>query len=173
MGKTIIVSEETVRDLLEAHASLSAWYYELWAGLRAANATAHAPDDAARAAFVERLAADFPELAAVAKQIRVPRMYVPAPPAYATPSASPHNLPSLPGAFPPPPPPPGGSGALSLGSLPPLPLPLPPPFEALPPLPPPFEEPATLAEPSARPRDLAAPVAPPPMINPGAVKYER
>ncbi len=105
MGKTIIVSEETVRDLLEAHASLSAWYYELWAGLRAANATAHALDDAARAASVERLAADFPELAAVAKQIRVPRMYVPAPPAYATPSASPHNLPGLPGALPPPPPP--------------------------------------------------------------------
>ena len=88
MGKTIIVSEETVRDLLEAHASLSAWYYELWAGLRAANATAHAPDDAARAAFVERLAADFPELATVAKQIRVPRMYVPAPPAYATPGTA-------------------------------------------------------------------------------------
>ena len=50
MGKNIIVSEETLRDLLEAHASLSAWYYELWSGLRAANATARTPDDAARAA---------------------------------------------------------------------------------------------------------------------------
>ena len=157
MGKTIIVSEETVRDLLEAHASLSAWYYELWAGLRAANATAHAPDDAARAAFVERLAADFPELAAVTKQIRVPRLYVPAPPAYATPSASPSNIP---GALPPPPPPPGGSGALSLG--------------ALPPPPPPSEEPITLMEPSqARVRESSGAVPPPPMINPGSVKYNR
>ena len=172
MGKTIIVSEETIRDLLEAHASLSAWYYELWAGLRAANATAHAPDDAARAAFVERLAADFPDLAAVAKQIRVPRMYVPAPPAYATPSASPSNLP---GAPPPPPPPPGGSGPLSLGALPPLPVPLPlPPFDALPPPPPPSEEPITLMEPSqARVRESSGVIAPPPMINPGAVKYSR
>ncbi|MEO7328074.1 MAG: hypothetical protein ABI193_05825 [Minicystis sp.] len=80
MGKNIIVSEETLRDLLEAHASLSAWYYELWSGLRAANATARTPDDAARAAFVERLATDFPEIAAVARSIRVPRLYVPAPP---------------------------------------------------------------------------------------------
>jgi hypothetical protein len=84
MGKNIIVSEETLRDLLEAHASLSAWYYELWAGLRAAKATAGTPDDAARAAFVERLATDFPELASVARSIRVPRMYVPAPPPFPT-----------------------------------------------------------------------------------------
>jgi hypothetical protein len=164
MGKTIIVSEETVRDLLEAHASLSAWYYELWSGLRAANATARTPDDAARAAFVERLAADFPELASVAKQIRVPRMYVPAPPAYATPSASPS---SMPGAPPLPPPPPGGdNGPLSLGRLPPLPLPLP--------FPPNFDEPATLLEPAqARVREASPDVAPPPMIVPGAVKYDR
>ncbi len=164
MGKTIIVSEETVRDLLEAHASLSAWYYELWSGLRAANATARTPDDAARAAFVERLAADFPELAGVAKQIRVPRMYVPAPPAYATPSASPS---SMPGAPPMPPPPPGDNGPLSLGALPPLPLPLP--------FPPNFDEPQTLIEPAqARVREAANPeVAPPPMIIPGAVKYDR
>ncbi len=158
MGRTIIVSEETVRDLLEAHASLSAWYYELWSSLRAANATAHTPDDAARAAFVERLAADFPELAAVAKQIRVPRMYVPAPPAYATPSGP---AVALPGAPPLPPPPPGG--ALSLGTLPPLPLP-----------PPPFGEPPTLAEPASRRwREATVEVEPPPMITPGAVKYDR
>src|SRR5215813_3530861 len=94
MGKNVIVSEETLRDLLEANASLSAWYYELWAGLRAVNATARTPDDAARAAFVERLAADFPEIAVVARSIKVPRMYVPAPPPYmmkhaAPPQASP------------------------------------------------------------------------------------
>ena len=93
MGKNIIVSEETIRDLLEAHASLSAWYYELWAALRAANGTARSPDDAARARFVERLISDFPEIATVAKQIKVPRMFVPAPPAVsATPvtAQSPH-----------------------------------------------------------------------------------
>ena len=81
MGKNVIVSEETIKDLLEAHAALSAWYYQLWSALRAANGTARSPDDAARSAFVERLATDFPEIAAVAKQIKVPRMFVPAPPA--------------------------------------------------------------------------------------------
>jgi hypothetical protein len=96
MGKNIIVSEETLRDLLEAHASLSAWYYELWSGLRAANATARTPDDAARAAFVERLATDFPEIAAVARSIRVPRMYVPAPPTVSRPAAPSADLPAPP-----------------------------------------------------------------------------
>jgi hypothetical protein len=80
MGRNVIVSEETVRELLEAHASLSAWYYELWSALRAANGTARSPDDAARAAFAERLGAEFPELASVARAIKVPRLYVPAPP---------------------------------------------------------------------------------------------
>jgi hypothetical protein len=95
MGRNIIVSEETVRELLEAHASLSAWYYELWSALRATNGAARTPDDAARAAFVERLAADFPELASVARTIEVPRMFVPAPPA-APPSAQDlHEPPTL------------------------------------------------------------------------------
>jgi hypothetical protein len=80
MGKNIIVSEDTIRDLLEAHASLSAWYYELTGALRAAHAVARTPDDAARSAFVERLAADFPELAGIARTIKVPRMFVPPPP---------------------------------------------------------------------------------------------
>jgi hypothetical protein len=83
MGKNIIVSEETLRDLLEAHASLSAWYYELTTALRAAHGVARSPDDETRAAFVERLAIDFPELAAVARTIRVPRMFVPPPPTLA------------------------------------------------------------------------------------------
>ena len=83
MGKNIIVSEETLRDLLEAHASLSAWYYELSAALRAAHGVARTPDDQTRAAFVERLAADFPEVAEVARTIRVPRMFVPPPPSVA------------------------------------------------------------------------------------------
>jgi hypothetical protein len=84
MGKNVIVSEQTLRDLLEAHASLSAWYYELWAALRAGTAP-RPPDDAARGAFVERLASDFPEIASVARSIEVPRMFVPPPPSYAVP----------------------------------------------------------------------------------------
>src|SRR5262245_14440110 len=132
MGKNVIVSEETLRDLLEAHASLSAWYYELWAALRAANATARTPDDAARAAFVERLAADFPEIASIARSIKVPRMYVPAPPpARSTP-------------------PPVGKE---------------------------IDEPSTIVEPApARVREHEAAgqadsPAPPPLVNPGSVKY--
>jgi hypothetical protein len=85
MGKNIIVSEDTIRDLLEAHASLSAWYYELWSALRGANATADAPEDAARAAFVERTAASFPEVGSIARSIRVPRMFVPPPPSVTVP----------------------------------------------------------------------------------------
>jgi hypothetical protein len=80
MAKTVIVSESTIRDLLEAHASLSAWYYELSAALRAAGGTCPPPDDPARAAFVERLTNDFPELATVVKSIGIPRAYVPPPP---------------------------------------------------------------------------------------------
>lgn len=82
MGKNVIVSEETLVDLLEAHASLSAWYYELSAALRQARGVVRTPDDATRASFVPRLAQDFPELAAVARTIRVPRTFVPPPPAY-------------------------------------------------------------------------------------------
>jgi hypothetical protein len=84
MGRNIIVSEETVQRLLEEHASLSAWYYEHLAALRAANTTGLGPvpppDDAARSAFVEGLLHDFPDLAQVVRAIRVPRAYVPPPP---------------------------------------------------------------------------------------------
>lgn len=80
MARNVIVTEQTLRDLLEAHASLSAWYYELSAALRAAGGVAQSPSDAARAAFVDRIVADFPELAAVARTIKVPRMFVPPPP---------------------------------------------------------------------------------------------
>jgi len=80
MGKNLIVSEETIRDLLEAHASLSAWYYELREAVRRSHGMLKSPDDATRAAFANRLAIDFPELAAIAKTIQVPRMFVPPPP---------------------------------------------------------------------------------------------
>lgn len=141
MGKNVIVSEETLRDLLEAHASLSAWYYELWAGLRAVNATARTPDDAARAAFVERLAAEFPDIAHVARSIQVPRMYVPAPPPYLMQAA----------AMPPP-----------RGADEPATIAEPAPTRAKPP--PEADAPAEAATESSK-------VAPPPLVNPSAVKY--
>jgi len=142
MGKNIIVSEETVRDLLEAHASLSAWYYELWAGLRAANATARTPDDATRAAFVERLAAEFPEIASVARSIQVPRMYVPAPPAYVA-----------------------GEGA-----APPPKRPADEPATVIEPAQ--ARAKAATPDEAPRPAPEAPAVAPPALINPAAVKYE-
>jgi hypothetical protein len=79
MGKNVILPEETVRDLLEAYASLSAWYYQLWGALRSVNGSAQTPDEAARAAFIRRFTQDYPELGAVAKTITAPRPYVPPP----------------------------------------------------------------------------------------------
>jgi hypothetical protein len=150
MGKNVIVSEDTIRDLLEAHASLSAWYYELWSALRAANASASAPDDAARAAFVERMATSFPEVASIARSIRVPRMYVPPPPAVSIPPAREPEIEEPPTTVEPAParlrelqsprseP---GAGAAPAAAQP--------------------------ASPGARPE-----VTPPPLVNPSSVKYE-
>jgi hypothetical protein len=95
MGRNVIVSEETVRDLLEAHASLSAWYHQLWSALRAGQTAADPPSEAARAAFVERLATDFPEVARVARSIQVPRLYVPALPAAPSPMGEDGEQPTL------------------------------------------------------------------------------
>lgn len=77
--KTIIVSAETARNLIEAHASLAAWYYQLSEALHGASITATPPSMAQRLAFVEQLAAQFPELGAVAAAITDPRPYVPPP----------------------------------------------------------------------------------------------
>lgn len=107
MSRTVIVSSETLSALIEAHASMAAWYYELWRASREGNAVVP-PSDAARRAFIARLADDFPELAATARAITVPRMYVPPPPMVAPPAiVAPHtgdervdrgeNSPGLPG----------------------------------------------------------------------------
>lgn len=153
MGKNVILSEQTVSDLLEAYASLAAWYYQLWAAVRSANASAEPPDDAARAAFMQRLAQDYPELAALAKAIPAPRMFVPPPAAMAVPPAmaappvmaQPAIVPGVIHV------PQGGPG----------------------------EEAATLIEPApARLREMkaseppGAAVAPPPFVAPGTVKYD-
>ena len=79
MSRTVIVSEATLGTLLEAHASLAAWYYELWRAVRE-GAPVKSPDDGARKAFLARVAADFPEIAATARKIDAPRLYVPPPP---------------------------------------------------------------------------------------------
>ena len=147
MGKNVIVSEETLRELLEAHASLAAWYYELWAGLRAANATARTPDDAARAAFVERLANEFPEIAHIARSIRVPRIYVPAPPAHVAPGV------------------PRGREEIET-----LIEPAPARAKSNPGEPPAEELPAPAAFDALKAPDA---LAPPPMVDPKQVKYER
>lgn len=87
MGKTVILSEQTARDLLEAYASLAAWYYQLWGALRSGSGAPQAPSEAARAAFLQRLALDYPELAPVAKTIASPRPFLPPPPALPAPYA--------------------------------------------------------------------------------------
>jgi hypothetical protein len=79
MARTVIVSEETVLKLVEAHASMAAWYYELWRALREGGAV-QPPDEAARRAFIERLASEFPDIADAARSIRSPRPFVPPPP---------------------------------------------------------------------------------------------
>jgi hypothetical protein len=99
MGRNLIVSEDTIRDLLEAHASLAAWYYELSAGLRAAGGSARTPDDATRMAFIQRLADDFPEISAVARTIRNPRMFIPPPPALPSAKAGPGGPEDMPTAI--------------------------------------------------------------------------
>ena len=84
MGRTTILSTDTLSALLEAHASMAAWYYELWAAARDGRAPAMPPDEARRA-HLERVAGEFPEVAAIARSIHAPRMYVPAPPEVAPP----------------------------------------------------------------------------------------
>ncbi|MGK4001950.1 hypothetical protein WMF31_04960 [Sorangium sp. So ce1036] len=149
MGKNIIVSEDTIRDLLEAHASLSAWYYELWSALRVAKASASAPDDAARAAFVERMAVSFPEVASIARSIRVPRMFVPPPPAVSVPPSPTAETPEEPPTAIEPAP-------ARLREL-----------HGQPPKSQPGSGPAHPSAPQAQPA-----IAPPPMVIPSAVKYE-
>jgi hypothetical protein len=77
--RTVILSESTLSALIEAHASMAAWHYELWRALREGSPP-RTPDEASRKAFVARLAADFPEVASTANSITTPRLYIPPPP---------------------------------------------------------------------------------------------
>ena len=82
MGRTVIVSEESLRSLLQANAALSAWYHEF---LRASReqTPVMTPSDATRKAFLDRIASELPEVAAVAQAIGTPPVYVPPPIAFA------------------------------------------------------------------------------------------
>jgi hypothetical protein len=85
VARTVIVSEETASALIEAHASLAAWYYRLAGALRQAGAGVEPPTDDERRAFVAQLAEQFPEIAGVARAITQPRPYIP-PPAFPAPA---------------------------------------------------------------------------------------
>jgi len=120
--KTLIVSRDTICSLLEAHASMAAWYYQLYNALRAAGAGAEPPDERLRLAFLQQIGTHFPDLGEVARSIDHPRPYIP-PPAFvpsagegpepaagdaeppAVPDAAPTESASTPppGAVPPPP----------------------------------------------------------------------
>ena len=82
---TVILSDETVKNLIEAHASMAAWYYAMSKALRDAGAGVHPPSDADRKAFVQSMAQHYPEIAAIAQSIDAPRAFVP-PPVVAAPA---------------------------------------------------------------------------------------
>ncbi len=86
MAKTVILSEETIRNLIEAHASMAAWHYQMSDALHRAGVTAQAPSDEQRRARVAQVAMHYPEVATVAQTISAPRAFVP-PPVIAAPAA--------------------------------------------------------------------------------------
>jgi hypothetical protein len=78
MPRTVILSEETLRALLEANASLAAWYHEFVRASREQTPVS-TPGDVTRKAFLDRLAAEHPEVAQVVSTMQVPPIYVPPP----------------------------------------------------------------------------------------------
>jgi hypothetical protein len=167
MAKSVILSEDTVRGLLEAHASMAAWYYELARALQS-QSPARTPDDATRAAFLARAAEEFPEIAAVARTITAPRVYVPAA-AVPPPADAPQAVPSAPTSVGAPAEPPDVPP--SVVSAPSHVAPAPPAVVA-----PPAQVPG-VAPVSGGPSSVAgasgeeAPPPPPPLVVPGTVKY--
>lgn len=81
MARTVILSEETLRALLEANASLAAWYHEFVRASRE-QTPVNTPGDVTRKAFLERLAVEHPEVASVVSQMSTPSVYVPPPLGY-------------------------------------------------------------------------------------------
>jgi hypothetical protein len=163
--KTLILSHETACRLLEAHASMAAWYYQLTDALRAAGGQAEPPDGEKLKAFIEQLASHFPELAEAARSIDQPRPYIP-PPVFAAPAVPP---PAPADAVAPP--------AAPLDTNQPA-TPAPPPPVA------PAQVPDVVTTPAEPPAADGAsshvgqagggddPVAPPPMVDPKKVRYD-
>jgi hypothetical protein len=82
MPRTVILSEETLRALLEANASLAAWYHEFVRASRE-QTPVQTPGDVTRKAFLDRLATEHPEVAALVSQMGTPSVFVPPPLAFA------------------------------------------------------------------------------------------
>ena len=100
VSKTVILSEDTVASLLEAHASLAAWYYQLAEAARHGGIEVTPPSDEQRAAYLAQAGSHFPEVSQVAAAITAPRPYIP-PPVISAPKTVPENV----GVETPPPPP--------------------------------------------------------------------
>ncbi len=183
MTRTHILSHETVCQLLEAHASLAAWYYQLSDALRATGETAEPPSEQHRKAFLEQLAGLYPELAEVARGIEQPQPYLP-PPALVMPAAAPSPSAAeevAPAAA-------EADEATSVGGAETSSA------QAVVPPVPPLVEPAAVAEAEGEQADQAAasqepadaprgdeaaataegaePVAPPPLVDPDKVRYD-
>lgn len=82
MARTVILSEDTLRALLEANASLCAWYHEFVRASREQTPVS-TPGDVTRKAFLDRFAVEHPEVASTVSQMQVPPVYVPPPLGYA------------------------------------------------------------------------------------------
>jgi hypothetical protein len=149
VAKTVIVSDETIRQLLEAHASLAAWYYQMAAVLRDAGLGVEPPSEDQRRAFVKQAAQHFPEVATVAQTLENPRAYVP-PPVISAPASVTENE----GVSTPAPP----KDHVAAPSMIAQAEPDPPPAPAAPPAP---ESPAASDVPP-----------PPPIVDPTKVKYD-
>jgi len=154
VARTVILSDETIRNLVEAHASLSAWYYQMSDALRTAGAEAAAPTDEQRRAFVEQVAIHYPEVAEVAREIDTPRPYLP-PPVAPAPAAVVENE-GVEIAEPP-------KDLIAAPAMVP---------QAEPQAPTAAPEPLAKTPDSAPPSGGAEAPAPPPMVDPSKVKYE-
>lgn len=154
VARTVILSDETIRNLIEAHASLAAWYYQMSDALRTAGAEATAPTEEQRRAFVEQMAIHYPELAEVAGGIETPRPYLP-PPVLPAPAAVVENE-GVEVAEPP-------KDLIAAPAM--VPQPDPPPLAAAP-------EAAAQPPDGAPPSGSAEPPPPPPIVDPSKVKYE-
>jgi len=93
MGRTVIVSEDTIRSLATANAALAAWYHELVRAAREQTPVV-TPTEETRTAFLRRLADELPEIAAVVRSLGPCPIHVPAPLAFA-PRAEPVQPPTF------------------------------------------------------------------------------